>query len=74
MKQVLSICNSTEAQGDGWSSSLVENLLILFSPQLAIGQCVLPLVEPAQYNLQSHKENQFLYRSKNIIFLELTII
>lgn len=51
MKQVLSICNSTEAQGAWWSSALAENPLTLPSSQLAMDQRMLPLGEPAQYNL-----------------------
>lgn len=70
MKQVLRICNSMEAQGAGWSSALAANL-ILFSPELAIGQCVLPSVEPAQHNLI--RNISFFTYIKMPIFLKLVL-
>jgi len=72
VKQVLSICNSTEAQGAWWSSALDENPLTLFSPQLAVDQCVLSLDEPAQYNLINRIN--FFTELKTFTFLEPIII
>lgn len=72
MKQVLSVCNSTEAQGAWWSSALAENRPSLFSPHLAMSPCVLLLDEPAQYNLINRIN--FFTDLKTFTFLELIII